>query len=86
MSQELLYAVFGHPIEHSLSPRLHAVFAAQCGIPLDYTAIDAPPERFGEIVRTFFAQGGRGTNVTLPDKRLAFDLADEHTQTAQRAG
>jgi shikimate dehydrogenase len=79
------YAVFGHPIAHSRSPRLHALFAAQCGIELEYTATDAPPQRFGEIVRGFFAQGGRGANVTLPDKRLAFELADTHTQAAQRA-
>src|SRR5690242_11822750 len=80
------FTVFGHPIAHSLSPRLHALFAAQCGIELEYTATDAPPERFGEIVRDFFEQGGRGANVTLPDKRLAFELAETHTPAAQRAG
>ncbi|HXS73247.1 MAG TPA: shikimate dehydrogenase [Rhodanobacteraceae bacterium] len=80
------FAVFGHPIAHSLSPRLHALFAAQCGIALEYTAIDAPPERFAESARAFFAQGGRGANVTLPDKRPAFELADTHTQAARRAG
>lgn len=80
------FTVFGHPIAHSLSPRLHALFAAQCGIALEYTATDAPPERFAGIARDFFAQGGRGANVTLPDKRLAFELADTHTQAAQRAG
>lgn len=80
------FTVFGHPIAHSLSPRLHALFAVQRGIELEYTATDAPPERFGEIVREFFARGGRGANVTLPDKRLAFELADTHTQAARRAG
>jgi len=80
------FAVFGHPIAHSLSPRLHALFAAQLGIELEYVATEAPPERFMEIAREFFAQGGRGANVTLPDKRLAFELADAHTQAAQRAG
>lgn len=80
----LRFAVFGHPIAHSLSPRLHALFAAQCGIALEYVAIDAPPERFAEIARKFFDEGGRGANVTLPDKRLAFELADVRTQAAQR--
>lgn len=80
------YTVFGHPIAHSRSPRLHALFAAQCGIELEYTATDAPPERFAAIARAFFAQGGRGANVTLPDKRLAFELAGTHTQAARRAG
>jgi shikimate dehydrogenase len=80
------FTVFGHPIAHSLSPRLHAWFAAQCGVELEYTATDAPPERFADTAREFFAQGGRGANVTLPDKRLAFELADMHTQAARRAG
>ncbi|MBS0432194.1 MAG: shikimate dehydrogenase [Proteobacteria bacterium] len=80
------FTVFGHPIGHSLSPRLHALFAARCGIALEYTATDAPPERFREIVRAFFDGGGRGANVTLPGKRLAFELADVHTLAARRAG
>ena len=80
------FAVLGHPIAHSLSPRLHTQFAAQFGIELEYIATDAPPERFAEIAHAFFAQGGRGANVTLPDKRPAFELADAHTHAAQRAG
>ncbi len=86
MEDRQRFAVFGHPIAHSLSPRLHALFAVQTAIDLEYLAIDAPPERFAEIVRRFFDEGGRGANVTLPDKRLAFELADSHTQAARRAG
>ena len=80
------YAVFGHPIGHSLSPRLHALFASQTGVEQEYTAIDAPPERFVEIARAHFDSGGHGANVTLPDKRLAFEFADTRTRAAQRAG
>ncbi len=86
MSDPQRFAVFGHPIAHSLSPLLHALFAKQRGIALQYVAIDAPPERFIEIARTFFDEGGCGANVTLPDKQLAFELADAHTRAAQRAG
>lgn len=86
MNQPSRFTVFGHPVAHSLSPRLHALFATQCGIALEYTATDAPPEGFGEIAREFFAQGGRGANVTLPDKRIAFELAHSHSQAARRAG
>jgi shikimate dehydrogenase len=80
------YAVFGHPIAHSLSPRLHAAFSAQTGIALEYVAIDVPPATFADAIRAFFAQGGRGANVTLPHKAAAFALAEVRTPTAQRLG
>jgi shikimate dehydrogenase len=80
------YAVFGHPVAHSLSPRLHALFAEQTGIAVEYTAIDAVPDEFEHAVREFFARGGRGANVTLPHKAAAFALADVHTPVAQRLG
>ncbi len=80
------YAVFGHPVAHSLSPRLHALFSAQTGIALEYVAIDAAPADFLHTAHAFFAAGGRGANVTLPHKRAAFALADVHSATAQRLG
>ena len=86
MTDAFRYAVFGHPIAHSVSPRLHALFAEQTGIALEYTAIDAAPDDFERAVREFFARGGRGANVTLPHKPAAFALADVHTPTAQRLG
>jgi shikimate dehydrogenase len=87
MSQPLHFAVFGHPIAHSLSPRIHQAFARQSGITLDYRAVDATPDAFAEAVKRFFAEeGGRGANVTLPHKSAAFALADERTQAATRAG
>ncbi|WP_374012854.1 shikimate dehydrogenase [Pseudoxanthomonas koreensis] len=80
------YAVFGHPISHSLSPRIHATFAAQAGIALDYTAIDAPPERFAAILDEFAGSGGRGGNVTLPLKETAFALCTQVSERARLAG
>ncbi|WHZ19824.1 MAG: Shikimate 5-dehydrogenase I alpha [Rhodanobacteraceae bacterium] len=80
------YAVFGHPIAHSLSPRLHALFGQQTGIALEYAAVDATPETFADSVRGFFAAGGRGANVTLPHKAAAFGLAQVRTATAERLG
>jgi shikimate dehydrogenase len=87
MPQPLQFAVFGHPIAHSLSPQIHQAFAQQFGIALEYRAIDAAPEVFANTVRRFFQQeGGRGANITLPHKSSAFALADERTQAATRVG
>jgi shikimate dehydrogenase len=87
MSQPLQFAVFGHPIAHSLSPQIHQAFAQQFGIALQYRAIDVAPEAFAETVKRFFREeDGCGANVTLPHKSAAFALADERTQAATRAG
>jgi shikimate dehydrogenase len=79
------YAVFGHPVGHSLSPAIHRLFGEQCGIALEYVAIDAEPERFADAVQRFLA-GAHGVNVTLPHKAAAFALADERSAEAVRAG
>ena len=69
------YAVFGTPIAHSLSPRIHAAFGKQTGIDLDYVAIEAGPENFTVKLDAFAARGGLGANITLPLKRRAAELA-----------
>jgi shikimate dehydrogenase len=87
MSLPLQFAVFGHPIAHSLSPQIHQAFAQQFGITLQYRAIDAAPEAFVETVQRFFREeDGRGANVTMPHKSAAFALADVRTEAATRAG
>lgn len=87
MSDDTLrYTVFGHPVAHSLSPRIHHAFAHQCGIELDYDTHDATPEDFAAAVHAFFADGGAGANITVPHKRAAFELADAHTLAAARVG
>jgi len=80
------YAVFGHPVAHSLSPRIHTAFGRQVGIPIDYVAIDAEPGQFVNALADFVARGGVGANVTLPLKQAAFSLCDDLTERARRAG
>lgn len=80
------YAVFGHPISHSLSPRIHAAFGKQTGVDLHYVAIDAPPESFAAALARFADEGGRGANITLPLKQEAFRLCAQVSDFAQRAG
>lgn len=79
------YAVFGHPIHHSKSPRIHGLFAEQTGQSIEYRAHDVPPETFPEAVKTFFAGGGKGLNCTVPLKELAWQIADLKSERAQRA-
>lgn len=75
------YAVFGNPIAHSLSPRIHAAFARQAGVDMDYVAIQA--EDFAAALSTF---EGDGASVTLPHKQVAAALCASLGERARRAG
>ncbi|MDD4887793.1 MAG: shikimate dehydrogenase, partial [Thiomonas sp.] len=63
-----LYAVFGNPIAHSRSPRIHALFAAQTGVALRYEARLAPVDGLEQALDAFHAEGGCGANITVPFK------------------
>ncbi len=77
------YAVFGHPIKHSKSPRIHRMFAEQTGQVLDYSAVEVPAEQFETAVAAFFGEGGKGLNCTVPLKELAWRYAEHKTERAQ---
>ena len=77
------YAVFGYPIKHSKSPRIHQIFAEQTGQALEYSAQEVPAERFSSAVAAFFATGGKGLNCTIPLKELAWAYADKKTERAR---
>ncbi len=77
------YAVFGHPVGHSKSPRIHALFAQQTGHSLAYAAQDVPADSFITSADQFFAEGGKGLNCTVPLKELAWQYADRLTDRAR---
>ncbi len=79
------YCVMGSPVAHSLSPQIHAAFAAQCGHIIHYQAIPVEHGQFKDTVMEFQAQGGQGLNVTLPLKGDAWRIADQTSDCAQRA-
>lgn len=80
------YAVIGHPIAHSKSPRIHAAFAADTAQDLSYEALLAPLDDFAGTWRRFVAAGGRGANVTVPFKEEAWRLCDVRSPRAEQAG
>ncbi|ACE84806.1 shikimate dehydrogenase [Cellvibrio japonicus] len=81
-----LYAVFGNPINHSKSPSIHRMFAEQTGQDLHYTKQLVDVDKFAQTADAFFAQGGRGLNITVPFKQEAFRYAHSLTPRAERAG
>ena len=86
MSTPPRFVVIGNPVGHSLSPAIHAQFAKETGIALEYTTLLAPLDDFAGAARAFFAGGGRGANVTLPFKLEALRFAESATERARLAG
>lgn len=80
------YAVFGNPIGHSQSPLIHHQFAEQTGERLQYTKQQPEPGAFQQAADAFFAEGGKGLNVTVPFKQDAYSYAARLTPRARRAG
>jgi shikimate dehydrogenase len=79
------YAVIGNPVSHSKSPLIHSMFAQQTDQTMSYVAIPLEENEFEGFVRNFFAEGGRGLNVTVPFKGNAFALAASCSPRAELA-
>ena len=80
------YVVIGNPVSHSLSPAIQRHFAEQTGEALDYATLLAPVDDFAGSATRFFADGGRGANVTLPFKVDAYRFANHASERARLAG
>lgn len=81
-----LAGVFGHPITHSRSPRLHGFWLQRYGIDGAYIPLGVAPVGFGAAVRALVDLGFRGANVTIPHKLAAFEICDAVAPFARRAG
>lgn len=76
--------VTGHPIAHSRSPMIHNYWLKTLNIQGHYDRVDTPPDVFPNFIRTMRDNGYVGCNVTLPNKELAYQLAEIKTDRANR--
>ncbi len=82
-----LFYVIGNPIEHSLSPMIHAFFAEETGIDIVYRKQRFEAEDFaGQMKALLASERVVGANVTVPFKTDAARFADSLTQRARHAG
>ncbi|MDB4875390.1 MAG: Shikimate dehydrogenase [Gemmatimonadetes bacterium] len=85
MRQPGRLVLLGHPVGHSLSPRIHNAALSDAGIPLRYEALDVEPRRFDETLEMLRAERAAG-NVTVPHKERMFAACDVLTPLARRVG
>jgi shikimate dehydrogenase len=81
-----LAAVFGDPVEHSLSPAMHNAAYAALGIDRAYAAFHVAPERLREAIRAIPALGIIGANLTVPHKERALRLMAHLSDEARTLG
>ena len=81
-----LVALLGHPVSHSLSPRMqNAAFAARA-LDWAYVACDVDPDALPAAVAGLRALGFAGANVTIPHKGAVAELCDELDDLSRRSG
>lgn len=78
-------AVFGSPVKHSLSPRIHQLFAEQANLLVDYNAIEVSEDFLSREIQQLADAGGRGCNITMPLKNRAYQIANRYSERARRA-
>jgi len=78
-------AVFGKPVAHSRSPRIHQLFGEQLGIDVDYRAIEAGVDELPPRLAVFRAEGGTGANLTVPLKHSGLKLCTRVDRPARQA-
>jgi|TARA_B110001452_G_scaffold40533_1_gene31011 shikimate dehydrogenase len=78
--------VIGNPIEHSLSPKIHSIFAKQVNIQIDYQAYKVNENDLEHFIKDFFKSGGDGLNITVPHKINCLNVADEYSPSVKLIG
>ncbi len=77
--------LLGHPVAHSLSPRMHNAALQFIGSDLRYSAIDVAPQSLDALLDGLIAEEAAG-NVTIPHKSRVADRCATLTTPARRAG
>ena len=84
MSRPSRLVLLGHPVGHSLSPRIQNAALRSAGIPLEYVALDVTPASLPAVLDEMVATRTAG-NVTIPHKEAVAARACL-TSVARRVG
>lgn len=80
------YAVLGHPVSHTLSPRMHNAAFRELGMDAAYLAFDVDPARLMKVLPAMADMGFGGINLTVPLKEVAFRGLKRLDEPARKLG
>tara|TARA_B100000902_G_scaffold139863_1_gene137910 strand:+ start:1289 stop:2161 length:873 start_codon:yes stop_codon:yes gene_type:complete len=86
MSRTIKLGVVGDPIDHSLSPKIHKLFAERANIEIEYLAYRVTSSNLENFIKNFFEGGGTGLNVTLPHKVDCLNSANDCSLIVKKIG
>src|SRR5689334_14000050 len=81
--------LIGHPLGHSLSPKIHTAALSACGLEGDYSLFPIEPHDLAglkALLDRVRSAEITGLNVTIPHKQNVIPLMDELTPTAMAIG
>lgn len=78
--------VIGHPIAHSLSPKLHNYWLKKYNINGEYKAYDVAPAALADFIGSMVGKNFSGCNITVPHKEAALRLIDDIDPLAEKIG
>jgi shikimate dehydrogenase len=74
-----IYAVFGDPVEHSLSPVMHNAAFAALGMDCEYHKFRVSKDDLETAIMGARAMGFGGLNLTIPLKEKALEIVEPDT-------
>ena len=80
-----LFGVFGYPVGHTFSPKLHSIMAEKTNKDIAYLAFRASPEEFGEKFEAAKILAS-GFNITVPHKLRVMEHLDIIDDAAKNIG
>ncbi len=81
-----LIGLMATPIRHSLSPTMHNEAFAKLGLDYAYLAFEVGNEELKDAVQAIRALKLRGSNVSMPNKKLVCEYLDKLSPAAELVG
>ncbi|MCK5427364.1 MAG: shikimate dehydrogenase, partial [Thermodesulfovibrionia bacterium] len=78
--------IYGHPVEHTLSPLMHNTAFDALGLDMRYLAFEVLPRNLPDAVKAVRALNMIGVNITVPHKEKVIPLLDDLNKEASFVG
>jgi len=80
------FAILGHPLDHSLSPKIHTRVFQALDLPYTYDKIEIDPVQFDQKIQDLKNKQLAGFNITVPFKSQIMSHLDKIDSVAKQIG